>query len=144
MSKQGRESDKINGLIDKGCTLEGKLSFDGAVQINGDFRGEVESDGALVVGPDAHVNGRLTVGVLVVEGSVEGEVNASLRVELRRGGRIIANIKTNTLVIEEGAFFHGNCVMLTEDARTYDADSSGMQEGTDVSGESQDVEELIQ
>ena len=37
----GAKNDQLNGLLDKGCSFEGKLTFDGTVQINGDFQGEI-------------------------------------------------------------------------------------------------------
>lgn len=115
----GRGSDvetKINGLIDKGCSMEGKLAFDGSVQINGDFRGEIVSDGTLLVGPDAKVEGRIQVGSAIVEGNLQGTVEAKTRIDLRRGSRMIADIRTPAIGIEDGAIFHGSCCMLDDQA----------------------------
>lgn len=116
----GRGNDsseaKINGLIDKGCSMEGKLAFDGSVQINGDFRGEIVSDGTLLVGPDARVEGRIQVGSAIVEGNLQGTVEAKTRIDLRRGSRMIADIRTPAIGIEDGAIFHGSCCMLDDQA----------------------------
>ena len=49
MDKNTKDANQINGLIDRGCSVEGKLTFDGTVQINGDFRGDILSDGTLIV-----------------------------------------------------------------------------------------------
>lgn len=116
MSKGNRGSEQINGLIDRGCSLEGKLMFDGTVQINGDFRGEVLSDGTLVVGSEAHIDATIKVDSIVIEGNVQGLVEAKSRIELRRGSRLVANIMTPALIIEEGATFHGQSHMLAEGA----------------------------
>lgn len=114
---RGNDSEaKINGLIDKGCSMEGKLAFDGSVQINGDFRGEIVSDGTLLVGPDARVEGRIQVGSAIVEGNLQGTVEAKTRIDLRRGSRMIADIRTPAIGIEDGAVFHGSCCMLDDQA----------------------------
>jgi len=105
---------KINGLIDRGCSMDGKLSFDGSVQINGNFQGEIISDGILIVGPDAKVDGNIQVGSIIIEGNVQGTIVAGGRIELRKGSRLIADIRTTSIVIEEGAAFHGQCQMLDE------------------------------
>lgn len=116
MGKNNRNEYPLNGLLDKGSSFEGKLMFDGTVQINGDFKGEILSDGALVVGQEAQISARIQVDTLIVDGSVQGEIEAKKKVELHRGSRLIANIVTPTLVIEEGAIFQGQCQMI-EDAR---------------------------
>jgi cytoskeletal protein CcmA (bactofilin family) len=114
MSKSDRFEGKVNGLIDKGCTMEGKLAFDGIVQINGSFQGEIISDGTLVVGPDACVRGTLQVSTVIVEGNVEGYVDAKERIDLKNGSKLIADIHTTKISVEEGAMFHGQCRMLNE------------------------------
>lgn len=123
MGRSGKDDYQLNGLLDRGCSFEGKLMFDGTVQINGDFRGEVLSDGTLVIGAEAQVNARIQVATLVVDGSVQGIVEAKQKVELRRGGRLIANIVTPAIVIEEGAVFHGQCQMIDEARQTTEASS---------------------
>lgn len=118
MGRTGKDDYQLNGLLDRGCSFEGKLTFDGTVQINGDFKGEVLSDGTLVIGAEAEVSARIQVAVLVVDGSVQGIVEAKQKVELRRGGRLVANIVTPAIVIEEGAIFHGQCQMIEETRQT--------------------------
>jgi len=113
MGKGNKDAGQINGLIDRGCTVEGKLTFDGTVQINGDFRGEILSDGTLIVGADAKINAKILVDTIVIEGGVEGQVEAKQKIELRRGATLIGDVTSPALVIEEGAVFHGRCQMLT-------------------------------
>lgn len=103
--------DQVNGLLDKGCSFEGKLTFDGTVQINGNFQGEVYSDGTLIVGNDAHVEGGIFVDTLIVHGSVQGTIDAKSRLEMHVPAAIIADIKTKILSIEDGVIFQGKCQM---------------------------------
>lgn len=103
--------EQINGLLDKGCAFEGKLTFDGTVQINGDFRGEIYSDGTLVVGTEGRVNAKILVDTLIVNGKVEGQIEAKTRVEMHVPGVISADIKTRNLSVEDGVIFQGNCQM---------------------------------
>ena len=112
MGRNHKDPGQINGLIDRGCNFEGKLMFDGTVQINGDFRGEVLSDGTLIVGPEAKLSAQIQIDTLIVEGNVEGTIEAKQRVELRRGANLIGDIITPSLVIEDGAIFQGRSQML--------------------------------
>lgn len=112
-----KDTNQINGLLDKGCNFEGKLTFDGIVQINGDFRGEIFSDGTLVVGHDANINAKILVDTLIVDGNVEGGIEAKSKIELHRTGVLVANVNTQSLVIEEGGIFQGSCEMPALDRR---------------------------
>jgi cytoskeletal protein CcmA (bactofilin family) len=105
------KADQVNGLLDKGCSFEGKLTFDGTVQINGNFQGEVYSDGTLIVGNDAHIEGGVFVDTLVIYGSVQGTIDAKSRVELHVPATVVSDIKTRTLSVEEGVVFQGKCQM---------------------------------
>jgi cytoskeletal protein CcmA (bactofilin family) len=106
-----KDETQINGLLDKGCTFEGKLTFDGTVQINGNFNGDIFSDGTLVVGPDAHVNAKIMVNTLIINGKVEGVVEAKNRIEIRSAAQLFGDILTPGLVVEDGAVLQGRCQM---------------------------------
>jgi len=112
MARNNKDTNQINGLIDRGCSVEGKLAFDGTVQINGDFTGEILSDGTLIVGPEAKISARIQIDTIVVEGNVEGTIEAKQKVELRRGATLLGDIQSPTLVVEEGAVFQGRSQML--------------------------------
>ncbi len=103
--------NQMNGLLDRGCSFRGKLTFDGTVQINGDFEGEIFSDGTLVIGAEARVNAKISVSNLVVYGQVQGEIEAKTKIEMHSPAKIRANIATPRLSIEEGVLFLGQCHM---------------------------------
>ncbi|MFH0800623.1 MAG: polymer-forming cytoskeletal protein [Pseudomonadota bacterium] len=134
---RNKDESQLNGLLDRGCSFEGKLMFDGTVQINGDFRGEILSDGTLVVGAEAQVNAKVQVDTIIVEGTLQGLIEAKRKVELRRGCRVSANIVAPSLMIEEGSIFQGQCQMMEEPlpsgvAQTTAHKSSGIaEEGED-------------
>ncbi|MBI2344344.1 MAG: polymer-forming cytoskeletal protein [Deltaproteobacteria bacterium] len=103
--------DQVNGLLDKGCTFEGKLTFDGTVQINGDFQGEIYSDGTLVIGTNAQVRAKIFVDTLIVYGKIDGDIEAKSRIEMHVPAVISANLKTKHLSVEDGVIFQGSCQM---------------------------------
>lgn len=106
--------NQMNGLLDRGCSFRGKLTFDGSVQINGDFEGEIFSDGTLIVGPEARVNAKISVSTLVVYGQVQGEIDAKSKIEMHTPAKIRANVSTPRLSMEEGVLFLGQCHMEPE------------------------------
>lgn len=105
--------DEINAFLGTGTNYHGKLNFQGAVRIDGSFQGEVSSDGTLVVGREAVVEGQVHVGQLVLSGTIRGEVDAKEKVVLHKTAQLIGNIKTPSLVVEEGAKLEGKLDMGT-------------------------------
>jgi cytoskeletal protein CcmA (bactofilin family) len=73
--------------------------------------GEIFSSKALIVGATGIVDAQIEASILVVQGSVKGNVRASERVELMSGARVEGDVHTPILVIQEGALFAGNCSM---------------------------------
>ncbi|MFH1915098.1 MAG: polymer-forming cytoskeletal protein [Pseudomonadota bacterium] len=103
--------DEINAFLGAGTNYQGKLNFQGAVRIDGNFHGEVVSDGTLVVGQEAVVEGQIRVGQLVLSGKLLGEVEAANKVVLHKTANLHGNIRTPVLVVEEGAVLEGQLVM---------------------------------
>jgi cytoskeletal protein CcmA (bactofilin family) len=103
---------EINALLGKGTTYEGKLMFDGRVRIDGHFRGEILSDGILVLGEGSEVHAAVRVGTLIVRGgSLRGDVHAAHLVELHAPSQMHGNIHTPQLFIDKGVVFEGRCTM---------------------------------
>jgi cytoskeletal protein CcmA (bactofilin family) len=69
----GAPNDReIRAFLEEGCEFEGRLSFTGVVRLNGKFRGDIESEDTLIIGDTAQVEGKLTVGAIIVGGHVIG------------------------------------------------------------------------
>jgi cytoskeletal protein CcmA (bactofilin family) len=107
-----RQDDILHSLLGAGTRYEGKLFFDGRARIDGDFEGEVISDGLLVIGPEATLQGVIRVNTLIVQGGlVHGDIHATELVELHAPARIRGDIRTRALYIDRGVLFDGACVM---------------------------------
>lgn len=106
--------DEINAFLGAGTSYEGKLHFEGSVRIDGTFQGEVSSEGTLVVGQDARVEGLLHVGQLVLSGHLRGTVEAREKVVLHRTAHLVGVVSSPCLVMEEGAVLEGKVTMGTE------------------------------
>lgn len=104
-------SGPISGLLEKGCEFEGKLTFEGTVRINGKFSGEIFSEGTLVVGEGALIDGKVDVGSIIIHGEVKGTVKAHDRIEMHTPAVVDGDITAQTLVIDEGVIFEGSCQM---------------------------------
>lgn len=104
-------------ILGREAKFSGKLTFEGAVRIDGHFEGEIFTDDLLLVGPGAEVRAQINVGSIVINGSVEGDILAKSSVEIKAPGRLKGNVTTPTLVIEKGVVFDGSCRMSEESVR---------------------------
>jgi len=100
-----------NTFIAKGSEFVGKLTFEGTVRIDGKIDGEIFSRGTLIIGPGADIKAKINVDSVMISGNVNGNVTARKKIELRAPARLIGNITTPSLVVEQGVIFEGNCKM---------------------------------
>ena len=108
----------LNGFLDAGSHINGELHFEDTFRIDGRLTGHAISEGDLVVGESGEVEAEVKVGRVFVSGTLRGKVEASRRVEVTAGGRLLADIETPSLVIEDGAVFEGRCSMKAKTAAT--------------------------
>lgn len=107
--KEGR----LSGYVGNGTTLTGETSFQSMLRVDGHLTGKVHSDnGTLIVGTDGQVDADIEVSNAVVNGTINGDITATEKVELGRAAKVVGNITSPQVVIEPGAIFEGSCHML--------------------------------
>ncbi len=103
----------MSGFVGYGTALSGEVTFKAMWRIDGQFSGQVTSDdGTLIVGNSGQVDANVSVAIATINGTVNGDIVATQRIELGRTARVNGNIQTPTLLIEQGAIFDGNCRMI--------------------------------
>ncbi len=90
----------------------GDLTFKKSLQIDGTFDGEISSGGFLVIGDEAVVKANIKAKVVIVKGTVYGNVEAADKLEIQSRGKIYGNIRTAKLIIADGVVFEGSCEMI--------------------------------
>jgi cytoskeletal protein CcmA (bactofilin family) len=113
---KGRGVDDINGFMDEGTEFIGELRFRNTFRVDGYLKGRVISENTLVVGEAGRVDAEIDCGIVSIRGKVNGHVRGRDRIELLGGAEVHATLSTPRLVIEEGAFFEGDCQMGGEGA----------------------------
>jgi cytoskeletal protein CcmA (bactofilin family) len=98
-------------VIGEGLVIEGEFSSDDEVVVHGTVRGTLSAGGVVSVANGAVVEADVTSVSLSVAGNVTGNINASDRVDIQAGGRLVGDVKASRLTIADGASFKGNVDM---------------------------------
>ena len=106
-----QDLDEISVFLGKNCLFEGKMTFEGVFRLDGKVEGEIFRSGTLIISETAAIKGKVEVDALILNGMVEGEVNARERVEIHSKGKLYGTVFSPTLVIQDGGVFEGNCKM---------------------------------
>jgi len=104
-------SARGGALLGQGCRFEGKLTFEGTVQIDGEFFGDIDSPGHLIVSPGARIDGTVIVASADISGEINGKVTTTGALELKQTARVVGELSVQALVIERGAHFEGQVQM---------------------------------
>ncbi len=128
---------EITTILGKGSSFDGKLTFEGAVRIDGTFAGEIRTEGTLIVGQGAEVKAQIYAARLIIEGIVRGDACASDSIEIHAPAKVYGNLSTPSLEIQKGSVFEGNCQMESiGTAAAQSATSNGRTQRESRAGES--------
>lgn len=115
---KGNPSQPMNAFLGKDSQFEGKLFFTGTVRVDGRVKGEILSEGTLIVGDTAVLHSTVRVGRIIISGEVQGDVIAREKVELRVPGKVYGSIQSPVVSMEEGVIFEGACRMQKQAEKT--------------------------
>lgn len=93
--------------LGKDTEFEGTLQFKEGLKIEGRFKGDITSEGYLIIGKTGEVTAEINVGSIIVEGKVTGNIIADDLVELRSSAQMRGDITAAKMKIEEGVLFVG-------------------------------------
>ena len=98
-----------SATIGKAVKINGQIFSKEDLYVDGDVEGTIEAlEHKLTIGP----NGKLQAGVrareVVILGQVKGNVEAHDRIDIRKDARLVGDIKTARIIIEDGAYFKGS------------------------------------
>ena len=100
-----------------GTEFDGKLSFEGAVRIDGKFTGQIRGEGMIIVGEKGKVQAEIEAGVVMVRGDVHGIIRAKNRIEAYAPAKIFGDLYAPVLVFGEGVIFEGTSHMTGDPER---------------------------
>jgi len=119
MFKKEDKSAAEDKIIDIETGMQGTMKFNGPInlRIGGNFEGELETKGTLIIGENANVKvGAIRGENVKIEGRVKGDIICS-HLELAPTAKLIGNVEVSNLVINDGAILKGKCLMPVGDEK---------------------------
>ena len=95
-------------LIGTSMVIKGELSCGEDLYIDGQVEGTIDPKGnRLTIGPHGRVKANVNASAVVVQGKLEGSIQASDRVDLKQSAVVTGDIATQRISIDDGAYFKG-------------------------------------
>jgi cytoskeletal protein CcmA (bactofilin family) len=106
-----KKKDQVIAFLGKGTEFEGKLTFHGITRIDGHFKGDILTDGHLIVSEQGLVEADVHASSIIISGEVHGNISADQRVDIHAPAKVFGDIQAPSVVIDEGVIFEGRTRM---------------------------------
>jgi cytoskeletal protein CcmA (bactofilin family) len=95
--------------IGKAVKIVGQIYSKEDLYVDGEIEGTVEAlEHKLTIGPHGSVHAGVKAREVVALGNITGDVEASDKIEIHREAKLVGNIRTSRIIIEDGAYFKGS------------------------------------
>ncbi|XEC95539.1 polymer-forming cytoskeletal protein [Paenibacillus tarimensis] len=112
MFKEIKKSLPTDTLIGQGTSMEGKITCDAGIRIEGQFQGDIECKGDVVIGESGVATSSITAHDVTIAGIVNGDVTTRGRLTITATGQLHGNLNATSLIIQEGGIFSGKSDMM--------------------------------
>jgi cytoskeletal protein CcmA (bactofilin family) len=104
------ESDSRNtATIGKSVKIVGQIFTKEDLYVDGDVEGTIEShENKVTIGPNGRVQASIRARDVIILGQVQGNVETSDKVDIRKDAKLVGDITTSRISIEDGALFKGS------------------------------------
>lgn len=110
-----RSAGNKETVLGQGQIFEGTVKGEGAVRLEGTFKGDIVLQGAVSISMSGIFVGNIEATNVFVFGAVDGNITAHGKVRLACGCKVKGDIRAESLAIEDGATFNGSSAMISED-----------------------------
>jgi len=119
--RESKPQNRIDSLIGATTRIEGNVFFSGGLRVDGAVRGNVaglpDQPATLVVSEQARIDGEVQAAHVVVNGTINGPVDARETLELQAGSRVKGDIHYKSIEIQQGAVIEGRLVHHSAEVR---------------------------
>ena len=98
-----------NAVLGKSVIVKGQVLSREDLTIDGEVEGTIEmQEHRLTIGLNGKVRASVKAKEVIVLGTLHGNVETGDRIDIRKEARLVGDIRTARIVIEDGAYFKGN------------------------------------
>lgn len=106
---ESRMAPAGSATLGKNVTVKGQIFSREDLTIDGEVEGTVEChEHRLTIGPNGRVHAGLKAREIVIYGSIQGNVEATDKIDIKKEAKLVGDIKTSRIMIEDGAYFKGS------------------------------------
>ena len=121
--------------IEHGVEMSGRLATTRSLRVEGEFRGEIECGGAVVVTESGAVEAPIRARTVEIFGAVVGDVSAGREIVIHPTGRLHGDVDAPSFVVMRGAFFNGRTRMYRPERSLAQQDATPAEKSADVAAE---------
>ncbi len=111
------EAPRGVAAIGKSVIIKGQILSREDLWLDGEIEGTVEvPEHRLTIGPHAKLNAGIRAREVIVLGTVNGDVDVAEKIDIRKDAKLVGNIKTGGIIIEDGAYFKGSIDIVRAEA----------------------------
>jgi hypothetical protein len=105
------DSGNNNSLFGKGTIINGNISGDGDIRIDGTLQGNINILGKLIVGESAIIKGDIQAERAEIFGKITGKISVKDVLSIKATGSVEGDLYVGQLVIEKSGLFRGTSHM---------------------------------
>ncbi|WP_157152100.1 polymer-forming cytoskeletal protein [Brachyspira sp. SAP_772] len=105
------EISESNSIIGEGSYFKGEFTLNGSLRIDGCYEGDNLQVDSLTVGKSGKVKSNIKTNSAIIEGIIVGNIEAKNRVMLMPTSRVLGEIRTPELIIQNGVILEGVCIV---------------------------------
>lgn len=113
----GAPADDTFSVVDRHSAFDGTFRADRDLRIEGEVKGTIECQGTLFVAQGATVTAKVEAENITVAGDLNGDIRCRGRLQMMPSGRVRGKVATDTLVVNEGAYYEGQLEMAAPEDR---------------------------
>ncbi len=115
--KNSDQNSNIETLIGESTHVTGNIISSGSIKIAGEFTGDIETKGDIIISQTGSVKGNIICDNITVGGMQRGNVKSNGLLHITAAGKVMGDIETINLIVEDGGIINGKCIMTLDEIK---------------------------